>query len=116
MDKKIVFTVACVFYIIILFLGATVVKTADISKATNFDKVLHFLGFFVLTILLLITFSRYKLKNKYLKSFIIALGIGILIEIIQLNIPGREFSLLDILADALGIIIGSVLTWSFSRR
>lgn len=33
------------------------------------------------------------------------LGFGTLIELMQLLIPGREFSLLDILADAVGILV-----------
>jgi len=116
MNKKIVFTVLSVIYLIILFIGAFAVKAGNISKASNFDKVLHFFGFLILAILLLVTFEHYKLGNKYVSVFIIALGIGILIEAIQLFIPGREFSLLDILADVLGVIVGLLLTWSFSKR
>ena len=37
------------------------------------------------------------------------LGFGVLIELIQLLIPGREFSLLDILADAVGILAGGAI-------
>ena len=116
MNKKIVFSLLSLFYVVILFLGGTVIKTSVISSAPGFDKVLHFFGFFILTILLLLTFKHYGLNNKYVSVFLIALGIGILIEAIQLGIPGRDFSLLDILADFLGIIIGLVLSWSFSKH
>ncbi len=116
MNKKVVFTVLSVVYLILLFIGAFVVKASDISKASNFDKVLHLIGFLILAILLLLTFEHYKLGNKYISVFLVALGIGILIEAIQLGIPGREFSISDILANILGIIIGEFLTWSFSKH
>jgi VanZ family protein len=116
MNKKLVFTAISLVYIIILFLGSSIVKVNNVSKAPGFDKLLHFVGFVILMILLLLTFEHYNLSNKLVACFLIALGIGILIEAIQLGIPGREFSLLDLAADVLGIIAGSVLVWSFSRR
>jgi len=115
MSKKLFFTLLLIIYIIILFLTGAVVNVNNISKATNFDKALHFFGFFILTILLLLTFEHYKLNNKRIAIFLIALGIGILIEVVQLGIPGREFSLLDIAADVLGIIVGALLKWIFPK-
>lgn len=45
-------------------------------------------------------------KRDFFRSVLIPLLIfGILIEGIQYFIPGREFSLLDMLADAVGIVI-----------
>jgi VanZ family protein len=116
MNKKLVFTILSLVYIILLFLGGSIVKVNEVSGTPGFDKVLHFFGFVILIILLLLTFEYYNLSNKYVAVFLIALGIGILIEAVQLGIPGREFSLLDIAADVIGIVAGSVLVWSFSRH
>jgi VanZ family protein len=102
--------------IVLLFLGVINLNFRNDASKPGFDKVLHFFGFFVLSVLLLLTFEYYKLSYKYVAVFLVALGIGILIEAVQLGIPGREFSLWDILADVLGIIVGSVLVWSFSRH
>ena len=102
--------------IALLFLGVINLNFRNVASKPGFDKLLHFFGFFILSILLLLTFEHYNLSNKLVACFLIALGIGILIEAVQLGIPGREFSLLDIAADVLGIIAGSVLVWSFSRR
>jgi VanZ family protein len=116
MNKKLLLTVICTLYIIILFIGATAVKPTDISKASGFDKVLHLAGFFILTILLILTFEHYKLNHNYIIAIIIALFIGIIIEIVQKTIPGREFSLLDFAADLGGAIIASVSVWIYSKR
>ena len=116
MNKKLVLTVLSVIYLIILFIGAFVVKSESVSKASDFDKVLHFFGFLILVILLLLTFEHYKLGNRYVSVFLIALGVGLLIEAVQLFIPGREFSFSDVLVDVLGIIIGGFLSWSFSKH
>lgn len=117
MNKKLVLSVISAIYLILLLLGAFVVKLGTAGEnGVGFDKVLHFFGFFILAVLLLLTFKYYRLSNRFASVFLIALGIGILIESVQIGIPGRDFELLDILADVLGIIFGSVLVWSFSKR
>jgi VanZ family protein len=46
----------------------------------------------------------------------VALTIGIIIEFVQIGIPGRDFELMDIFADLVGILIGMVVVWSFSKQ
>ena len=113
MNKKLIISIVLVIYLIILFIGAFAVKFEGESSISGFDKLLHFFGFFILEILLLLAFNYYKIKNKYWASFLIALSIGLFIEVVQLAIPGREFSLLDWAADAGGIFLAMVLSWSF---
>lgn len=68
---------------------------------TQWDKFNHFFSFFVL--LLLFDHAYPRVEIYYTK--IIALFIyGLLIEAIQYFIPGRQFSLLDILANAIGLL------------
>jgi VanZ family protein len=113
--KKTIITAALVIYLIILLLGAFVINPVGESSPKGSDKLLHFFGFLVLEVLLLLTFINYKLNHKYLATFLIALGIGLIIEVVQLSIPSRQFSLLDLAADAGGIALAMVLTWSFSK-
>jgi VanZ family protein len=87
-----------------------------VSKAPGFDKILHLGGFFILTILLIFTFDYYKLHHSYIFAIIIALFIGIIIEFVQKDIPGREFSYLDLAVDLGGAIIAIISVWIYSKR
>jgi VanZ family protein len=117
MNKKLIFTIITSAYLIVLLLGAFAFQVGTGESGTpGVDKVLHFIGFFILTVLLLLTFQYYKLNYRFVACFLIALGIGILIEAIQLGIPGREFSLWDLAADAAGILMALVLRWSFAKH
>ena len=67
----------------------------------NGDKLNHIIAFVVLYIIL---------EIGYKKDFIInsssLLAIAVSIEIVQYFIPTREFSIWDIFADGIGIILG----------
>jgi len=115
MNKKIILTVISVIYLIIL-LGAFAVNLGTEGSAPGSDKSLHFIGLFILSLLLIFTFKNYAAKRVYLKSLIIAIIIGILIEIIQLFIPSRTFSLLDLAADLGGIFLAMLFSWMLSKR
>lgn len=75
------------------------------------DKLVHIFFFFVLMIL-----SSYNLKQVYehwplsisslLVSSVYSVGLGTGIEIAQRVVPGRNFSLLDILANCIGVGAG----------
>ena len=69
------------------------------------DKQNHFMAFFVLTILLSFAYSQLTT----LKKFGLLLLMGFQIETMQYFIPGRFFSLLDVVADSVGIVMGVVV-------
>jgi VanZ family protein len=72
------------------------------SGINIWDKFSHFIAFAALAMSAALGWP----KRDFFRSVLIPLLIfGVLIEIIQYFIPGREFSLLDMLADAVGIII-----------
>jgi len=66
------------------------------------DKQNHFMAFFVLYILLSFSYKYFST----LKKIGILLLVGLQIEIAQYFIPGRFFSLMDIVADSIGIVMG----------
>ena len=77
------------------------------------DKVVHFLFYFILAVLMYYPF--FKIKNELIIKrivFIVVTGIlfGAFIEVIQGTlITNRAFDQLDILANSLGTIIGFII-------
>lgn len=90
--------------LITTFLATT---TVDYPVVSGFhDKLQHIFAFFVLA--LLTDFSFPTLPWSWRKS-IPLLGYGLALEIIQYFIPGRFFSLLDLAADATGLLLYPLL-------
>jgi VanZ family protein len=116
MNKKLIFTIVLVLYTALLLFGAFNFEVDAVPKTPGFDKVLHLGGFLVFSILLLTTLGFYNVHGRSLITVVVALTIGIIIEFVQIGIPGRDFELLDIFADFVGILIGMVVVWSFSKQ
>jgi VanZ family protein len=78
------------------------------------DKIVHFFIFGVLMIL-----SSYGLTkvvdtkgnpaNPLLLTGLFSVGFGIVIEILQLFVPGRSFSAADMLANSIGVGLGFLI-------
>lgn len=89
----------------------TSIPVSESVKIPNLDKVVHFLVFGVFAYLLVKGLSKqdeYKFFNYYsfLLSFIISACFGIIIEFLQIIIPGRGYDPLDIMANISGIVLG----------
>lgn len=69
------------------------------------DKQNHFVAFLVLYLLLELAYKDFSTAKKAAVMTLIAFQI----EITQYFIPGRFFSLLDITADAVGVIAGIIV-------
>jgi VanZ family protein len=82
----------------------------------NFDKVVHFTFYFVLTILMFYGWMKQQFfpmlhRQTFLRIFLIAVAYGASIEIMQeLFTSTRHFELLDIAANSTGAIMGSLLS------
>jgi VanZ family protein len=111
-------TAVLVLYIALLFVGAVIKVPAEISSITNGDKIIHFMEYFILALVLFKSLQLYKLKkiNIYVLGIIIGIVFMLLSETVQLFVPGRSFSFYDMLADFMGFIIGmGVFKWIFFR-
>ena len=87
----------------IVLISALSIQEIEVQPFINIsDKLIHFSCFLYLTIISWL--SRIFYKELFL--YVIVLGYGILIEIVQIYIPYRSFEFLDIFADFLGILAG----------
>ncbi len=90
---------------IIIILIATLTPGKDIAKVEihNLDKIVHFSIFFFLSVNICYKYVNHKRLTEILVWSIL---FGLLTEVAQQYVPGRDMSLFDGIADCLGIIIG----------
>ncbi len=101
--------IACRMLLVLALIITTYATTAEITHpaATGInDKVAHFFTFFILSLLAHLSFQK---RGFNWTVWVPLTFYGLLIEVIQYQIPYRSFSLLDWAADALGVLICGVL-------
>lgn len=92
-----------VFYIAFGGIEYLALTSRHIEIVESFwDKQNHFIAFCTLYVLLSLAYSRFSTRVKA----ILLLLVGFQIEITQYFIPVRSFSLMDVVADSVGIAIG----------
>lgn len=83
------------------------------------DYFLHFLAYFALGSLYVIWRGNRQFEIKSIELAVIttaAISFSILLEYIQLLIPGRSFNVFDMLYNTLGVICGVGLTYFYIVR
>ena len=72
---------------------------------------LHFFGFGLFAILL--AWGYYKKESSFLfvRAGLLALVFGVFIEVYQYFLPYRDFSLVDMAIDAVGIVLALAVFW-----
>lgn len=104
--KKNIYYYLFYFWIILLFTLTSIPKLpTPIKSELGIDKIAHF------SVYLLLIFFYYK-KNEDLqfkvllrRILLILIFVPLLDELHQIPIPGRHFSIYDIIADILGILV-----------
>ena len=115
--KKILFsTPAVLYYAFIFYLSS---RSYDIKIDILFlDKVIHLVEFAFLGLLLSLGYFM-SLKSSLTVKALLTICSGILLggldEFHQYFIPRRSIELLDVISDAIGILIGLLLYYYFSR-
>ena len=103
---------AAFFFIFLIAIEYLALTPAQIKLIENsWDKANHFIAFAALYVTLYLGFSRLNLGAKVA----ILLAYGVQIEIAQSFVPNRYFSLLDVVADGIGIVFGILLARIFER-
>ena len=88
----------------------------------NIDKVGHFIQYFILVCLWFLVLERRQIlrwkgkknvmmKNSIAYSTAFSFYTGVSIELLQFFSPGRNCSIIDVIADALGILVGISIIW-----
>ena len=94
---------AALFFIFLISIEYLALTPAQIKLVENsWDKANHFIAFAALYVTLHFGFCRLNLGAKVA----ILLAYGIQIEIAQSFVPNRYFSMLDVVADGIGIVFG----------
>jgi VanZ family protein len=94
------------FVLYAAFIAVVSLRPADGAALGSWDKLLHLLAYSVFALL------AYRVASEPRKYSAICLGILVysgLIEIAQSFMPGRMMSVYDMVANALGIVLGAVV-------
>ncbi len=85
-------------------------KAGDLSFSHT-DKIVHFILFFVQSFLVTKSyFIKYKILNfSVFKIIVPFIFFCIVIEVIQIYIPHREFEIYDLFTNLFGSILGSII-------
>lgn len=112
-------------YAVLLLIGASV-PTSNLMRIQRFnkffsfvlsDKTIHFFGFGLLAWLLCYGYRKAaKTQWLYMKSAVLSVGYGFVIELIQTPLPYRIFSWDDLAADAAGVATSLILFYVLIGR
>ena len=85
----------------VLVLSCVPGSAPAVLKIVNLDKVVHFSTFLLLSTIFLFAYTFSKL---FIATALLMTLFGLLIEVVQLYIPNRLFSIYDLVADILGVL------------
>ncbi len=101
--RKLIIGIYILYVFIITYFSLTPVQH-KISESI-WDKASHFIAYLILVILIRIVHVRFN----YFTCVITCFSYSFIIECIQYFIPDRCFSILDMLANLLGTVLGAII-------
>tara|TARA_B100001057_G_C22871577_1_gene959238 strand:+ start:15874 stop:16275 length:402 start_codon:yes stop_codon:yes gene_type:complete len=106
MSKKNILVLIGIVYVSLISFGS-LSSSNNISMLDfkHIDKIIHLISYAILCLIIFLIFETFKTKASIWSAFLFSAAYGIFIEILQLMITTREFSLLDILSNTVGILI-----------
>mgnify|MGYP001246419309 FL=1 len=106
MSKKNILVLIGIVYVSLISFGS--LSSSNNISMLDFkyiDKIIHLISYAILCLIIFLIFETFKTKASICSAFLFSAAYGIFIEILQLMITTREFSLLDILSNTVGILI-----------
>ena len=107
-----------IWAVVICFFSVFPTGNLEMISIGYADKVAHFLLYFILGALMIKAYGRIEgLTFRKSLSFTLILGgvYGILLELVQIPVPGRNAEVYDVAANIIGIvsgiILGRILLW-----
>lgn len=105
----------------VILLTATSLPAPDLPDVWGSDKLKHYLAYGVLSFLLNLTMlvqerQKYTPQKAALVTIVICFFYGVLDELHQIFIPGRSCELLDLIADIIGAVTGSIIVLFLARK
>tara|TARA_Y100000588_G_scaffold286935_1_gene304946 strand:- start:329 stop:709 length:381 start_codon:yes stop_codon:yes gene_type:complete len=116
--RYLVLSIAWVFFTFYLLIIYSHKESSTISFPF-LDKVVHFILFFIQSILITNTMYEYSDRNNriiLIASIIFLLLFGLIIEIQQIYLPYRTFEIMDFIANFLGVLSGSFVVIYFRKN
>lgn len=87
--------------------------TLPLGFATPWDKVMHGAFFGVLTLL---AFYLAEDEKRYLLGCLGVVALSAIVEVVQSQVPGRQMSVLDLLANIVGMLCAAALLYVIKGR
>ena len=120
LKAKNAFIPAIICAVIILVLSAlpqSSFHAIDWYDIVNLDKFGHLVVYAIFTVLIAIGLFLRNNKKYILKAVFMAVGYGALMELLQYGcFTGRNFEILDLIANIIGSIIGSVICYFIIKK
>jgi VanZ family protein len=99
-------------FLMVTALAPSLGPIEDIDIVSHQDKLAHFIDYLVLAFLTVFALLRgTKRDRQYIVrvTFASVAAYGVLLEVLQIMVPERDFSLLDLGANLLGALLGTLV-------
>ncbi len=110
--RKLIIGIYVLYVLIITYLSLTPTEHKVLENLNLWDKASHFIAYMILFIIV----KKVHTKSNYLTCAIICFVYSFILECIQYFVPNRYFDVLDMLANALGMVLGMAIYYLFIER
>jgi VanZ family protein len=103
--KFLIYWLPVILYAVFIFYlssQSALVEPDFVSQISFKDKIYHIFEYALLSFLILRMLKAYEVKHAYALAIVLATAFGVTDELHQLLVPGRFFSILDMMANFIG--------------